>query len=324
MVIANETNRDLPLKYHGSAMPKYVNATQISLARIVERCQQDTINLIKDTPSTLSIAASGANALLISSNLGGTIQVNGTAVTGTSTSFNTDFQVGDIISCSQGNRMITQITDNTHLTCQSAFSANAAGLSYKRGGRAPSAFYYLYAISNGTGSNVALALSNRSVASGEAMVDLPSGYSKYRQLPFALLLDASSNIIPFKIGSGWPYRPAIFYNYTADSLFLGLNIHNGAMPSSFTTLSCAAAVPSKVSRVAFISCYNSYSNTNRAFFRKKGATHSGLVIGDAVASSGIQMRISVNANAQLEHRVDWDTSNTRKTYVVGYIVTEVF
>lgn len=96
-----------------------------------------------------AVWAAGTNAggMYQSANLSGTVTTVGTtAIVGTSTSFLTDFVVGDVIATAGGRvRRITVVTDDTHMTAESAMATETA-VTYKRGGKAPNTAYYVYAI----------------------------------------------------------------------------------------------------------------------------------------------------------------------------------
>ena len=69
-----------------------------------------------------------------SNNKSGNVQVysTNTSVVGTSSTFTTDYYVGDIIYTSSQYKTITSISNNTYLNVDSAFSANASNLSHQK------------------------------------------------------------------------------------------------------------------------------------------------------------------------------------------------
>ena len=236
----NEINKNYPYNFHGSAMPSFVSTTSFSLSTIAEKSQNNLINITSSTATTVSTGTTGAGGIMVSANLTGTVAITNASatVTGTGTSFTSNFIVGDVITiygASTYYGTITAIGSNTSLTCAANFTATASGKSFSRGGLSPSTFYYLYVIASSTGGSASAALSTRSYATGDTLVDLPSGYTVYRQLPFAVLTDSSSLIIPFKVGEGWPNRPVIFYN-------------KGCNPSDGTTLLYSAVPPLPLQR----------------------------------------------------------------------------
>jgi hypothetical protein len=230
---------------------------------LVERAQSDNCDIISTSSLTLSTATTGANGILVSSNLAGTISSSGTSVTGTGTAFSSAFVVGDIIQAtsSSGARRITAIGSNTSLTVDAAFTTTLSGSTYKLGGKYKNTLYYLYAISKANGLNPAIALFNRSSAAGQAFTtaNLPAGYSEYRELPFSLYLDASSNIFKFFVAEGWPYAPVIMYqqdhrNYASAVLKLYSGIVTTTSAASPLSINCSGVVPLTASKV-LLTCW---------------------------------------------------------------------
>lgn len=61
----------------------------------------------------------------------GTVSTSGTAVTGVGTSFTTQLAVNVTIIINSQARIITVITDNTHLTLDVALSGNVSGQTFQ-------------------------------------------------------------------------------------------------------------------------------------------------------------------------------------------------
>lgn len=134
------------------------------------------------TQKTVSIATAGLNGVADSNASkgvsGGTISVtNGSAtITGSGTTFTTDFIVGDFITTAGGQALrIVTVTNNTSMTAASNFSVTESGVSYHRGGvrETNSCGLNLYMVSDVVGNNVGYLLSTRNVLSGDTLVDLP-------------------------------------------------------------------------------------------------------------------------------------------------------
>ncbi|MGZ4849810.1 MAG: DUF4815 domain-containing protein [Candidatus Bathyarchaeia archaeon] len=66
----------------------------------------------------------------VTANLSGTITTTGANVAGSSTTFLTDFNVGDVITASATNRIIQTIANNTFMTVDTAFGSNLAANTY--------------------------------------------------------------------------------------------------------------------------------------------------------------------------------------------------
>jgi hypothetical protein len=257
----NSSNHVVSAKanYRNSAIPIWVSSSQISMAYLVERANSDDCDITSQASLTLSTGTTGANGILASSSLAGTITYSNasTTVTGVGTSFTTNFVVGDVIQVTAGNaRRITSISSATSLTVASAFNSSGAGASYNLGGKAPSCIYYLYAISKANGVSPAIALCNRSVACGYTFPTnaLPTNYSEYRELPFSLYLDANSNIYPFFVAEGWPYAPTIMYqqdhlNHSTSPFQLYSGTVSATSSASQQVVNCAPIIPLTASKI---------------------------------------------------------------------------
>ena len=314
-----------PTGYHGNAAPVYASATTFTLAKIYERDSTDAQDITKTSSTTVDISTTGINGIAQSANLTGTVAVTSGAatVTGTSTTFTTDFQVGDVIFIGDTSeaRRITVITNNTSITVESNWGATDASSTYRRGGRAPSTHYYLYAISDG--ATPGLILSARNVAGGDTLVSLPSGYTYYRQMPFSIRTTTSTpNIQPFFIGAGWPVRPEVFYQLDfarANQAANTTEVLSGGTQTSFTDIDCSAFIP-KISRYGIFYASQSTSGTI-ANLRPNGST---LSVGHQQVFSSANdtkiMNCQTDASQIIEYLVG---SNSLDVSVFGYVVTEV-
>ncbi|MGD9768233.1 MAG: hypothetical protein AB7U62_11360, partial [Pseudolabrys sp.] len=134
-------------------------------------------------------AGTNAGALLQSANLTGTITVvANTTVTGSGTTFGTDFIVGDVIQTAGGQaRRITAIASNTSMTVESAWTSGETGVTYKRGGKARNCVYRVFAIGRDSDGTVDIAVSTR-----DTPVDLPAGWSGFARIDYQLT-DAAGN-----------------------------------------------------------------------------------------------------------------------------------
>ncbi len=236
-----------PTGYRGSAPPVYASSTTFTVAFLRDRNSADDGNIAKATSTTVDITTTGLNGIARSTaNLTGTIAYNNASatVTGTSTTFTTDLVVGDTLydqTNSVAVGVVLTIASNTSLTLAAAFSGtNRTGASYRRGARFANSRWYLYAITDGTTKG--LILSNRNVAGGQTLVDLPSGYTKSRQQPVWWALDGSSNLINQFCAAGWPYRPE--WRYAGARVAQTVNTAGGAFvdcDATFRLLSAGTA-----------------------------------------------------------------------------------
>ncbi len=127
----------------------------------------------------------------------GTYTSLGTAVTGAGSSFDTDFEVGDVIFSSSNSigRRITAIADSTNLTIESGFPVNVSGDNVEKNGLAPNTTYYCFTISDEDGLNTDAGYDTQLDASNllaDAAV-LLNTLDKFQKTA-SLLTDASINI----------------------------------------------------------------------------------------------------------------------------------
>ncbi len=138
----------LPRGYYQEGFSSYSSTTTFKIDKAVAEVNGLLIDI---QPSTnLDIATTGLNGMAQSAALAGTVAVSsGTAtVTGTGTSFDTAFQVGDVITTAGGqSRRIITISSATSITVESDWSSTESGVAYYRGGDAPNTDYYIYAAS---------------------------------------------------------------------------------------------------------------------------------------------------------------------------------
>ena len=318
-----------PTLFNATAAPLYLTANTFSVARIACRNNADNGNIIKATSTTVDKTTTGLNGIAQSANLTGTISVtaSGTTVSGTSTTFATDFVVGDVIRTNGGQaRRITAVTNNTTMTVTPAWTSSETTVAYRNGGDAPSTFYNLYAITDGT--TPGLILSTRNVAGGQTLVNLPTGYTSSRQLPFCTTNNASSNIIPFRVGAGWPSRPKILYNVQM-SMFDGsvytagtTNVLNAGTAGTFTAISLSAFQP-PISTVSLIATYAQGANAGQWNVRPTGETHLGMPVAeDAVQTAALNPSIFLTYQQSLDYRRAFG-SGSLYIDVFGFVVTEV-
>ncbi|MDF2549747.1 MAG: hypothetical protein K0S07_814 [Chlamydiales bacterium] len=293
---------------------------------MLERSYDDTVDLVKTTPTVVSFSAIGPEGVLGSANLSGTISTAGTAVTGTGTSFLTDFIVGDVITADDGtaaSRVITAIASNTGLTIRSSFPTIYTNANYRRGGQAPNGMYYLYAIAYPDGSNATFAFSNRSFVSGDDfLADLPTGYTKYRQLPIAFPLNQNSVILSFTVHD-WPNKPIYshFSAFGSVTNFSDTRLFNGTPPLALANLSCSHLVP-KISSVALVNCTSKSASNSSYYLADKtfGAAAQGVVVSQKYATSNSVYVFYDPIQRIIQHKIS--AANAISLYITGFIVTE--
>lgn len=205
--------------------------------------------------------------------------------------------------------------------------------TYARGGLARNTHYYPYAISNGTTSQ--LRLSTRCVSAGDTLVDLPSGYSYYRQMKFALTTNPGSNLITFSMSGT---QVTYFYNDDVGTPigFAGtFTIGSALTATAFSALSCTNVIP-KISQEALI-CSYIWNNTTTDSAVKVRSTGSVSPNGTTVCQATSQYingqvtkttahvndaYISLSSGQQFDYRVT--TSGCQCGFLVkGYKITEL-
>lgn len=113
-------NSYLLKKYLRFSDPEYLTSTTYFIEYLYTKLSN---NLFIEN-KTLDLDTIGINGLLSSSTLSGTVLIDSisTTVTGTNTTFTTDFVVGDVINILNNYRRITNITSNTQLTIDSVYT----------------------------------------------------------------------------------------------------------------------------------------------------------------------------------------------------------
>lgn len=179
-------------------------------------------------------------------------------------------------------------------------------------------WYYPYAIANADGTLVSAMLSPINVANSGTLTGLPSGYTKYRQLPFAVRNDGSGNFIPFVYSGIGEY----IYNVKMSEHNSGspgpTNIAVAATYNSFTDLNLSNFVP-PISQMAIMHCSGSHAGDTFAY-RADGETHGGTEFRTTNGSTDIDniVKIPTSSSQVIEAIGGLFTSN-----VFGFVVTEV-
>lgn len=319
-------NANTLYKIRGSAAPVYASASTFTLAHIFEINNDSDGSIRKATSTTIDISTTGLNGVAQSAALTGTVAVtNGSAViTGTGTQFAIDLQAGDVISVTGSQTLkILSVASNTSATAVANFTTTVSGATYKRGGEAPNTHYHLYATTDGTTPGAIL--STRNLSAGDTLVDLPTGYTKYRQLAFSVRNDSSSNIINFTVAEGWPYRPRIQYNVyfpgnATSSTTQVLALTGGA---SFTTLSLSAYVP-PISRLVWLhTIYQNGTVGSVAQIRQNGVSHNGYEQYPLPSSYNGTKLFPMETNSSQEVQYSQGATGNFYVYVHSFVVTEV-
>ncbi|MDF2550285.1 MAG: hypothetical protein K0S07_1352 [Chlamydiales bacterium] len=320
-------NSQVPWGFHGSDVPTKASSITIAINSMMERSWDDTVDLILNTPSTVSLSVIGLNGILTSSALAGTVTATSGSnvinrVSGTA-DLSVEFKVGDVINLNNGAlyQVVTEIVSATQIKVRDNLGTTFTGVSFQRGGRSARAVYNLYAIGKADGSDPAFVLSNRSVVTGETLVDLPAGYSKYRQLPASFVTDSGGMFYGFTIVD-WPYCPTYLFT-TALSSAAGsyLTVFNGTAPTTATTLSCAYAVP-KTSRAVLLSGWNNTNASIDYYLQETGVSASKMrVLGEKYTNFNT-VKVFTSSTQTIEHYAGAASAGVFLT-IVGHVVTEM-
>jgi hypothetical protein len=319
--------------YRGSACPVYASSTTYTVAFQACISSDLTFNIFKNSSTTVDVSTNALNGMAQSADLTGTIGTGGsssTTITGSSTTFTTDFIVGDVIWTSSGARRITAIGSNTSLTVESAITLTN-GTTYRRGGLAPNTFYNQYEVLTDPFNTAipGIYLDTRNVAGGDAVPNLAG--MKYRQSPFAVRIDSSSHIIPFYV-SNWGLRPSIFFrDFETGSAYRVLNAGNSTTaftnPGGGANIDMSSFVP-KISKEAFVNGQMSYASGSGTWSTYLKSPDSASTAGKSVVSVNsvgesigvFNERVPLNSSQQLAYRVD---NQSVTIYCQGFTVTEV-
>jgi hypothetical protein len=216
---------------------------------------------------------------------------------------------------------------NIELASDLTVSLAVSGLGgLDTGSEASNTWYYLYLLRRtSTGATSAVFSTVNEAASGS--ISFPSSYDQKRQLPLAVRNDGSSNIIPFFVGYGWPYRPYIWYDVRQSSNVDGTlgtcNVLDNGTASSWTAISLASCVP-PISRFVKLKTEITDSGSATVSIRKTGSTHEGNAI--AIATGAQHGDNTDDWETNSSQQVDYITTGTPNNLdinVIGYTVTEV-
>jgi hypothetical protein len=303
-----------PTGYRGSAAPVYASAASFTQGFIRERDSTDTANLTLATSSTVSTGTLGAcNGILQSANLTGTVSVTASSTTTTfSTSQTGVLQAGDVLCTAGGQcRRLTSVS-GTSATPESNWTSTETGVTLKRGGKASNTHLLEYYLAQTGGTNTCPVLSTRNANAGDTLVDLPAGYSLYRQAPFAVRLDGSGNLLKFRVAEGWPFRPHILY-YGIEMRLAngGLTLVNGGTATTFVTINGNTLFP-PIAVVGDLAA-GTPSTSGSMILRPTGESDNGQ-LGQANGLSRILLPL--NGSQQFDYAV---SASSGYVHAAGYV-----
>jgi hypothetical protein len=182
-------NISTPTGFTSFTLPTLTSGTTYTISKISAKSYDGT-TLINLDSITFDLTIN-----IPSASLAGTVTSSGANVTGTSTTFTTDFVVGDSLTINGVSRRIISITNDTALTLEKSFPTDQTDAAYKRGGLADNTVYYTYASSSD------VFFSSRDYSSGDIIVDTPNRaqITAYYQIPlkFRCITGSPVNIGPF-------------------------------------------------------------------------------------------------------------------------------
>jgi hypothetical protein len=305
-----------------TAAPVYTSPTTFTVANIACRDWADNYNIVNDLPVTVNVSSPSLNGTF-QTNAAGTVSVaNGSSIVSVSGG-NGGFMVGDVIVTLGGQaRRVTAVDGSGNPTQVHAnWTATETNVPFKYGGRCGNTWYYAYATI--TSGNVGIYLSTRNFAEGQP-IDFPT--SGFRQLPFAIRLDSSGNIIPFYVEAGWPRRPKILYQVFYAPMLTPSGATNVLYSGASTTYTDLTAVPNfvpRISRQAVVLMKMYASAVATGYIRQKGTTGPDVFVIGVSPNSQLASQVwtvPTNANQMIEYRVSIGSADID---VMGYIVTEV-
>ncbi|WMU93393.1 hypothetical protein EMOOHJMP_00200 [Microcystis phage MaAM05] len=227
-------------------------------------------------------------------------------------------------------RNSTNQTD-IELAADAVVSLDSSGLNgLDTGTKAANTWYYLYLVKRNIDGTTGAVFSTVNEVSG-GNITLPTGYDLKRQLPLAVRTDASGNIMPFYISTGWPYRPSIKYRV----VILPVNqppatgqpiVLDGGTASTYTDVSLANFVP-PISTQALLrgGIYLISASGKFGYIRKKGSSIDEFVVQNLTGRTCTEYEseiVETDASQIIQYRMT-DATSSMDINVAGYIVTEV-
>lgn len=154
-----------------------------------------------------------------------------------------------------------------------------------------------------------------------------------RQFSFVLRTDSSGNILPFRVGTGWPYRPKIIYPHSGYAIN-PYTVLSGGSSTSWSTIGMGVIVP-PVSRLVDLGFYTTVNSntgaTGNSYVRETGTGTAGNLAGVSmyVSASGEYIvdvnsiaDFPCNASSQIDYYVYY-SGMVLWVWVNGFTITEI-
>ena len=166
---------DIIARNYNNSANLFVNATNVSINNI------DVINGIMTTLMTGTVTVTSGSSI----------------ITGTGTSFTTDFVNGDIININGECQVIAEIQSDTSLLVVNPYTTTYTDQPYKLNGKCANANYYVYLVNNATSSAPGFILTSKIYTEGQTLLSVPANYSNidYRIVPYKLTTDSFGNFV---------------------------------------------------------------------------------------------------------------------------------
>ena len=298
-----------------NGVPQWVSTTTYAIGNVVNRTNSLWIALASNTNSAPTDA--NANWVRVATRTG-TIY----ALPTNHHDVRINYTDANTITVLAGSRVrssddTTDIVFSADRTCV----LNASGANgLDTGTEASNTWYNLYAIYNPTTATSALLFStvNEAVTGS---ITLPSGFTKKRQLKFAVRNNASSNIIPFF------YQSNFLVRFDAVTLGVGgsTEVLNSGTATTFTDIGLASFVPA-ISRIAVLHGYRNQGSTGLGTdFRRKGDTTNGFTALPATPNVNDGLTLTFDLATDNTQTIQYrnNVSGTTWLSVLGFYVTEV-
>jgi hypothetical protein len=310
-----------------TAAPVYTSPTTFTVAHVASRDWANAFNIICDTPITVDITTSSYNGILQFA-VPGAISVTSGSNTVTVTGGSGGFTVGDVIVTNGGQaRHVTAVDGSGNPTqVDSNWTTTETNVSFKYGGRCPNTWYYAYeTISFGFTSII---LSTRNFAAGQSIDFITSAF---RQMPFAVRLDANTNILPFVVTSNGQHWEISYRDVDNFDPYRVLN--NGSATTAFTSpggganVDCSSMIP-PISRMANV--------RGILTFNGSGSQHTFIKSPESSSVNGLHILTTNSSGLSVANTAFWtpldnqqrfayrNSGSAQVTFIVlGYRVTEV-
>lgn len=197
-----------------------------------------------------------------------------------------------------------------------------------------SAWYYLYEIGKANGADPALMLSTVNVAGGGVLTGLPTDYIHANQTAAVFRTDASGNLRPMTVLSGWPTRPTIRWDvdhthWNGAAYVAGTaNVFDNTIASSgvWAALALSSWMPPTSRNALLRAMFTNTGGTYVSLNFRESASAGRIRSAEVSATSGpffVPVRTTTGQQVEIARQSGLNTQNF-KIDVVEFTVTEVY